>query len=75
MTSEIPLIHTDPEIMGGIPVFWGTRVPAKSLLDHLENGDSLDEFLDDFPTVSREQAVAALQMAGRLLLVNYAHPA
>ncbi len=75
MMSEAPLIHTDPEIMGGIPVFYGTRVPAKSLLDHLENGDSLDEFLDDFPTVSREQAVATLQMAGQLLLVNYAHPA
>jgi len=76
MNNEAPpLIHTDPEIMGGTPVFWGTRVPARSLLDHLEKGDSLDDFLDNFPTVSREQAVATLRMAGRMLLVNYAHSA
>ncbi len=48
------LINTDPEIFGGHPVFMGTRVPVKSLFDHLEAGISLDKFLDDFPTVSKE---------------------
>lgn len=51
------VINIDPEILGGTPVFSGTRVPIESLFDHLEDGVSLDEFLDDFPTVSREQAV------------------
>lgn len=57
------IVHCDPEILGGVPVFVGTRVPVKSLYDHLEAGDSLDEFLDSFPSVSREQAVAALELA------------
>jgi len=57
------VIHSDPEILGGTPVFLGTRVPAKTLIDYLEAGRSLAEFLDDFPSVSREQAVAALQQA------------
>jgi uncharacterized protein (DUF433 family) len=57
------IVHRDPEILGGTPVFVGTRVPVKSLYDHLEAGDSLDEFLDSFPSVSREQAVAALELA------------
>ena len=61
-------IHSDPEILGGTPVFVGTRVPFQTLLDYLEAGDPLDEFLDDFPTVSREQAVAALEAAKNLLL-------
>ncbi len=52
------VINIDPEILGGTPVFRGTRVPIESLFDHLEEGVSLDEFLDDFPTVSREQALA-----------------
>lgn len=56
------IMHTDPEILGGVPVFVGTRVPVKTLYDYLEGGDSLDEFLDDFPSVSREQAVAALEL-------------
>jgi len=56
------VIHSDPEILGGKPVFVGTRVPVKSLYDYLEGGDSLDEFLDDFPGVTREQAVAALEL-------------
>ena len=55
------IMHTDPEILGGVPVFVGTRVPVKTLYDYLQGGDSLDEFLDDFPSVSREQAVAALE--------------
>jgi uncharacterized protein (DUF433 family) len=57
------IVHTDPEIMGGEPVFVGTRVPVKTLFDHLEAGDSLEVFLDDFPSVTREQAIATLEMA------------
>jgi len=60
-------IHSDPEILGGTPVFRGTRVPVKTLLDYLEGGHSLPEFLDDFPTVSREQAVRVLEHAGERL--------
>ena len=63
MASNEPIIHTDPEILGGKPVFVGTRVPVKSLFDHLEAGDSTDEFLESFPSVSRAQAVAALELA------------
>ena len=58
-----PVIHSDPDIQGGAPVFVGTRVPVKNLFDYLEAGDSLDEFLDSFPSVSREQAIAALELA------------
>ena len=61
------LINTDPDILGGQPVFAGTRVPVESLFDHLEAGVSLDEFLADFPTVSREQAIALLDTATKLL--------
>jgi Uncharacterized conserved protein len=56
-------VHSDPEIMGGEMVFVGTRVPVYNLFDYLEAGDSLDEFLTQFPSVSREQAVAALELA------------
>jgi uncharacterized protein (DUF433 family) len=63
MTNPSSIVHSDPEIMGGTPVFVGTRVPAESLFDYLEAGDSLEEFLEAFPTVSREQAVAALEIA------------
>ena len=58
-----PVMHRDPEIQGGVPVFYGTRVPLKNLFDYLEAGDSVDEFLRSFPSVSREQAVAALKLA------------
>ena len=51
-----PVVHSDPEIMGGTPVFVGTRVPVQTLFDYLEGGDTLDEFLRQFPTVKREQA-------------------
>jgi uncharacterized protein (DUF433 family) len=54
------IIVKDPDILGGTPVFQGTRVPFQALLDYLEGGETLDEFLDDFPTVSRDAAVAAL---------------
>jgi len=57
------VVHSDPEIMGGTPVFVGTRVPFKTLFEHLEDGATLEEFLESFPTVEREQAVAALQIA------------
>lgn len=63
--SEI--ITIDNEILGGQPVFKGTRVPVESLFDHLEAGVSLAGFLDDFPTVSKEQAIALLDMANKLL--------
>jgi len=56
------VVHTDPEIMGGTPVFVGTRVPVQSLFVYLEAGDSLEEFLEAFPTVTRQQAVAALEI-------------
>lgn len=68
MPTPTPLIHRDPEILSGIPVFNGTRVPFRTLLDYLEGGDSLDEFLDDFPSVSREHAVAALRLAEQMLV-------
>lgn len=54
------IIHSDPDILHGTPVFVGTRVPVRNLLDYLEAGDSLPDFLEDFPSVTREQAVAAL---------------
>lgn len=57
------IVNKDPEILGGTPVFMGTRVPVKAIFDYLENGDSLDDFLDDFPSVSREQAVGLLEIA------------
>jgi uncharacterized protein (DUF433 family) len=57
-------ISSNPEIMGGTPCLAGTRVPFQTLLDYLEGGDSLDEFLEDFPSVSRELAIAAIQQAG-----------
>ena len=69
-----PTIHCDPEIQGGVPVFYGTRVPVKNLFDYLEAGDSLDQFLHSYPSVTRVQAVAALELA-REALVPDAHPA
>ena len=69
-----PLITVDPEIHSGTPVFTGTRVPVKTLFDHLEAGDSLEVFLDDFPSVSRELAVAVLEEAHAALFPD-AHPA
>jgi len=68
------LITADPEIHSGTPVFAGTRVPVKTLFDHLEAGDSLEIFLEDFPSVSRQHAVAVLAQA-RAALIPDAHPA
>jgi uncharacterized protein (DUF433 family) len=69
-----PFIEIDPEILGGTPVFAGTRVPFRSLLDYLEAGDSLNDFLEDFPGVTRAQAVSALRLAEQIL-VAHAHSA
>ncbi len=57
------VVHTDPEIMSGTPVFVGTRVPVYNLFDYLEAGDPLEKFLASFPSVTREQAIAALELA------------
>jgi uncharacterized protein (DUF433 family) len=70
MATTASIIHRDPDILGGTPVFVGTRVPVRTLLDYLEAGDSLNEFLEDFPTVTREQAVAALQLAKQMLVAH-----
>ena len=61
-------IDRNPDILGGTPVFSGTRVPVRILIEHLEAGDSLDAFLDDFPTVSRSQAIGALELARAMLV-------
>jgi uncharacterized protein (DUF433 family) len=58
-------VHSGPDILGGTPVFVGTRVPVQALIDYIEGGHSLEKFLDDFPTVSRGLAVAALEQATR----------
>lgn len=58
------LVDRNPDILGGTPVFAGTRVPIRILMENLEAGDSLDEFLEDFPSVSRWQAIAVLEQAG-----------
>jgi uncharacterized protein (DUF433 family) len=62
------VVQVSPEVMSGVPVFRGTRVPVQTLLDHLEAGDSLDAFLADFPTVRREQAIQFLELAGKAAL-------
>lgn len=74
MANPNLVVHRDPEILGGTPVFVGTRVPIKILFDYLEAGDSLEVFLDEFPSVTRAQAVAALELA-REVLAPDAHPA
>ena len=71
MTSRAdPIVHRDPKILGGTPVFVGTRVPVQVLFDCLEAGDSLERFLAQFPTVSREQAHAALELARDALMMS-----
>lgn len=66
MTNK--LIDRNPDILGGTPVFAGTRVPVRILMEHLEAGDRLDDFLEDYPTVSRSQAVALLERATAMLV-------
>ena len=70
MESIARLVQTDPDILGGTPVFAGTRVPVQTLVDYLEAGESLNEFLDHFPTVTREQAVAVLELAKEMLMAH-----
>ncbi|HEX8237236.1 MAG TPA: DUF433 domain-containing protein [Abditibacteriaceae bacterium] len=64
------LIISSPEILGGTPVFAGTRVPVQNLLDYLKAGDNINEFLDDFPSVSREQTVQVLELAKEALFTH-----
>ena len=64
------VVHSVPEILGGTPVFVGTRVPFRSLIDYLESSHTLPEFLEDFPTVTRKQALAALEEAGEAVLAH-----
>ena len=61
--KEDGIIQSDPEILGGTPVFTGTRVPIRSLFDHLEGGDSIDDFLEGFPSVRRDQVIALLEIS------------
>jgi uncharacterized protein (DUF433 family) len=68
------VVRSDPEVLGGTPVFAGTRVPVKNLIDYLSAGDSLERFLDHFPSVTREQAVAALEIAKDLLTARATPP-
>ena len=70
MSEPAPVITRDPEILSGTPVFVGTRVPFQTLLDYLEAGQPLSQFLEDFPTVSRERAVTALEQAKDALLTR-----
>ena len=70
MAAKPTVVHSDPEILGGTPVFVGTRVPLQSLFDYIEGGDTLDEFLRQFPSVKRGQALAALEQARDTLLTS-----
>ena len=68
MPNTTSIISASPDVMGGTPVFAGTRVPVQTLLDYLKAGESIDDFLDGFPTVNREQVVAFLEEAGKQLV-------
>ena len=70
MTQLSDIVRTDPDILGGTPVFVGTRVPIQSLFDYLEGGETLGEFLRQFPSVRRDQAIAALDLARATLLAG-----
>lgn len=67
LTSVDVVVHSSPNVLGGTPVFVGTRVPVRNLIDYLEAGDTINDFLDAFPSVTREQAVGALELAGKAL--------
>lgn len=75
LSSIDDIISVNPAVMSGAPVFKGTRVPIQTLLDHLEAGDPLDKFLNDFPSVSRNQAVRFIELAGEAVLASFARPA
>lgn len=68
--TKSSVVRSDPEILGGTPVFVGTRVPVQALIDYIEAGHSLQEFLDDFPSVTRQVAVAALEQAKGHLIAD-----
>lgn len=70
MSATKPLITTSPDRLSGTPVFAGTRVPVQTLIEYLEGGDSLEAFLEDFPSVSREHAIAILEVAKSALLAR-----
>ncbi|MEO1132097.1 MAG: DUF433 domain-containing protein [Cyanobacteria bacterium J06639_1] len=74
MSEVPPVVHSDPDILGGTPVFAGTRVPVKTLMNYLEAGDTLDRFLDHLPSVTRDRAIAALELARDMLFAD-AHSA
>jgi uncharacterized protein (DUF433 family) len=74
MSAPDPLITTSPGRLGGAPVFAGTRVPVQCLIDYLEGGDSLEDFLDDFPSVSRQHAIAVLELAKSALMEKAVAP-
>jgi uncharacterized protein (DUF433 family) len=69
-TDGTQIFHSDPDILGGTPVFVGTRVPVQSLFDHLEAGDSIEDFLDGFPSIKREQVMAVLAKSRQHLLTS-----
>ena len=68
--TKSSVVRCDPDILGGTPVFVGTRVPVQALIDYIEGGHSLKEFLEDFPTVTRETAIAALEQAKAHLIAD-----
>lgn len=68
MLNKTSIISTSPDVMGGTPVFAGTRVPVQTLLDYLKAGESIEDFLEGFPTVNREQVIAFLEEAGKQLI-------
>jgi uncharacterized protein (DUF433 family) len=70
MPKKPTVVHSDREILGGTPVFVGTRVPLQTLFDYLEGGETLDEFLRQFPSVTREQSLAALEFARESLIAS-----
>jgi uncharacterized protein (DUF433 family) len=70
MRETDAVVHSDPDILGGTPVFQGTRVPFRNLIDYLERGYSVEEFLDAFPSVAREQVIASLEAAHEALSVR-----
>jgi uncharacterized protein (DUF433 family) len=70
MVRTESVVHSDPDILGGTPVFVGTRVPVQTLFDYVSNGDTIEDFLEGFPTVTRDQATAALRAASELLAAH-----
>jgi uncharacterized protein (DUF433 family) len=68
MNDHVRVVHSDPDIMGGTPVFVGTRVPVQALVDYLEGGESIDDFLEGFPSVKREQVIGFLEQARDLIV-------